>query len=144
MLFPENGNDLQRSMRNHTRRDLADPDLHGERRMENDNHRHPRQDRREDYLRHQPLHDHPDLFAAHNRRFAEKYVYDASMGGPGDYASRRPSRERPVHLDHVLHKQRDPQRRSLARFRSDCCRGVHVHVAGGVQLLPAIEDRENE
>lgn len=40
--------------------------------MENDNHRHPRQDRREDYLRHQPLHDHPDLFAAHNRRFAGK------------------------------------------------------------------------
>lgn len=59
-----------------TSRDCPDPDLHSERRMENDNRRHPRQDDRKDHLRNQPLHDHPDLYTAHNRGFkGKKFSY---------------------------------------------------------------------
>lgn len=50
------------------RRDFPDSDLHGERRMENDNYRYPRQNGREDNFRGQSLHDYPDIPAAHNRR----------------------------------------------------------------------------
>lgn len=100
MLFPENGNNFQRSMwyrkyiiisafpqsardsittRNlfhvGTSRDCPDSDLHCERRMENDNHRHSRQDSRKDHLRDQPLHDHSDLYTAHNRRFKGKEIF---------------------------------------------------------------------
>lgn len=58
--------------RTDTSRDFPNLDLHGKCRMENDNHRHPRQNDRKNHLRHQPLHDHFNLFAAHNRRCAGK------------------------------------------------------------------------
>lgn len=56
--------------------------------------------------------------------FAEKYVYDASMGGPGHHVSRRSSGERSLHRDYVLYKPRRSQRCSLARLRFNCCRYV--------------------
>jgi len=62
-------------LRADTSRDFSDPNLHGERRMENDNYRHLRQDDRKDHLRHQPLHDYPHLYAAHNRRFKGKEIF---------------------------------------------------------------------
>lgn len=45
--------------------------------MENDNHRHSGQDGREDHLRDQSLHDHPDLYVAHNRRFKGKKIFSS-------------------------------------------------------------------
>lgn len=131
-------------MRNRARYHFFNFDLHGERRMENNNHRHFGQNDREDHLRDQPLHDHPDLYAAHNRRLKKKYIYDAAMGGPGYNVGHRPSCEHPLYRDHVLHKARSYQRCSLASLRYTCCRDIHIHVAGGVQLFSRTGNRENE
>lgn len=91
-------------MRNRTRRNFPNSDLHGKRRMENDNHRHPGPNGCKDHLRDQPLYDHPDLYPAHNRHYKKKYIHDATMGGPRYYVGRRPLCERPLYRDHVLRK----------------------------------------
>lgn len=83
-------------MRNCARRAFFNCDLHGERRMENDNHRHPGQNHCKDHLRNQPLHDNPDLYATRNRHYKKEYIYDATMGCPGYNVGRRPSCERPL------------------------------------------------
>lgn len=126
-------------MRNCTRHNFFNSDLYGERRMENDNHRHSGQNGRKDHLRHQPLYDHFDFYAAHNRCFKKKYIYDATLGGLGYNVGRRSSCERSLYCDHVLHKPRSYQRYSLACLRSTCCRDIYVHVVGGVQLLSTTE-----
>lgn len=56
--------------------------------------------------------------------FAEEYIYDAAMGGPGYNVGHRSSCERPLHRNYVLYKPRSYQRCSLACLRSACCRSV--------------------
>ncbi|XP_012284258.1 uncharacterized protein LOC105701777 isoform X1 [Orussus abietinus] len=142
MLLAEDGDDLQRSMRNRPRGDRPDRHLHGERRVEDDHRRHPRQDGGEDHLRRQPLHDDPDLDAPHRRGPQEEYLHDVALGGPGDHARRRAPGQRPLHLDHVLRQPRRPKRSALARLRPLVRCRLYVHVAGRLQLLPATADGE--
>lgn len=57
-----------------TCRDFTNLDLHGECRMENNNHRYLRQNGRKNYLCHQSLHDHFNFFVADNRRCQGKKI----------------------------------------------------------------------
>lgn len=58
--------------------------------MENDNHRHPGQNGREDHPRDQPLHDHPNFYATYNRRFKSKKIFlSATKNFVGKYLNNR-------------------------------------------------------
>ncbi|CAD1468140.1 unnamed protein product, partial [Heterotrigona itama] len=100
---------------------LADPDLHSERRMENDTDRRAGPEYRENHLRDKPVHDDLDLDAAHHRGPQEKHIHDATMGSSGPDISGRPVGKRLVHVDHVLRESRGNKWNPLARHRPRSC-----------------------
>ncbi|CAK9798065.1 hypothetical protein ANTQUA_LOCUS1490 [Anthophora quadrimaculata] len=52
--------------------------------------------------------------------------------------------KRDLHIDHVLRESRDVKWDSVACHWPHSCCGLHVLMAGRVQLLPAAEVRQNE
>lgn len=112
--------------------------------MEDDSDRHFGQNCGENHSCHKSLHDDPDFDPAHRWSGQEKHIYDATLGGLGHHVGSRAFCERSLHFHHVLRTREDSQWNSLARAWPNQRLSVHVHVVSGVQLLPAIENREDE
>lgn len=141
VLFAKSGHPVHRNTGHYSVHHFVDPDIHVERRMENDTDRCAGPERGQDNFRHQPLHDDSHLDVAHNRRHQEEHVYDATMGSPRINPGDRAAGKRTLYSDHVLRESRTDQWNLVAHHRSNSSRDLHVLMAGGIQLLPAAKVR---